>query len=370
MTPELFRTITISFGVFAVVTAVALAVRSAFLRLLHRWAEKTETELDNLFVNALRLPSISWAVAVGLYFGIAASPLPDPYVAYLTRGIHVLLILSVTVAVANIAARMATYGIGKAKLSLPMTGLSQAIIKGSILTIGALVLLGTLGVSITPLITALGVGGLAVALALQDSLSNFFAGIHILVEQPIRVGDFIRLESGQEGYVTDIGWRTTRIRMLPNNVVIIPNNKLSQSILTNYYLPETRMSLPIPIGVGYDADPDHVERVLIEEATQAAQEVPGLLADPAPAVRFIPGFVDSSLNFTLVCQVREFTDQFPVQHELRKRIFKRFRKEGIEIPFPIRTVYLHQVNGKTPAGEGQDNGAERKEMKGEDRTGG
>jgi small-conductance mechanosensitive channel len=138
----------------------------------------------------------------------------------------------------------------------------------------------------------------------------------------------------------DISWRSTAIRALPNNLIIVPNAKLAQAIVTNYHLPEKRMSLLIPIGVSYDSDPVHVERVLLEEARAGAREIPGLLGEPEPFVRFIPGFGDSSLNFTLICQVAEFTDQYLAQHELRKRIFRRFRREGIEIPFPMRTVVL------------------------------
>jgi len=130
--------------------------------------------------------------------------------------------------------------------------------------------------------------------------------------------------------------------MLPNNMVIIPNSKLAQSIVTNYYLPEKRMSLLISINVSYSSDPEKVEKILVEEAKKAVGEVPGLLGDPEPFVRFIPGFGESSLDFTLICQVKEFVDQYPVQHELRKRIFKRFKKEGIEIPFPQRTVHLKE----------------------------
>lgn len=234
--------------------------------------------------------------------------------------------------------------IQKLDLPIPTTGLAYGILKGTIIVLGFLVILSVLGISITPLLTALGVGGLAVALALQDTLANLFAGIHILMEKSLRVGDFVRLETGQEGYVEDITWRTTRIRMLPNNIVVIPNIKLSQSIVINYYLPETRMSLLIPISVSYSSDPENVEKILIEEAKKAVGEIPGLLGDPDPFVRFIPGFGDSSLDFTLICQVREFVDQYLAQHELRKRIFKRFKEEGIEIPFPHRTIYLKEEN--------------------------
>jgi small-conductance mechanosensitive channel len=185
-------------------------------------------------------------------------------------------------------------------------------------------------------------------LALQDTLSNLFAGFYVSLSGNIRPGDYIKLDSGDEGYVTDISWRSTTVRALANNLIIVPNAKLAQAIVTNYHLPEKRMSLLIPIGVSYDSDPEQVERILVEEAKRGAQDIPGLLAEPAPFVRFIPGFGDSSLNFTLICQVAEFVDQYLAQHELRKRIFKRFREEGIEIPFPIRTVYLREQssNGK------------------------
>jgi hypothetical protein len=153
-------------------------------------------------------------------------------------------------------------------------------------------------------------------------------------------GDYIRLGSGEDGYVTDVPWRSTILQALANNLILVPNTKLSQAIVTNYHLPEKKMSLLIPIGVSYGSDPDQVEKILVEEALQGSQVVPGLLSDPAPFVRFIPGFGDSSLNFTLICQVSEYVDQYLAQHELRKRIFQRFRKEKIEIPFPCRTLYL------------------------------
>ncbi len=327
----------------AAASAVALSVvRAAALRILRRWAKATETRLDDIVLDGIRVPSIYWCVALGMHLGLDVSDLPGRYTAWIKTLIAVLIIFSATLAVAGIAGRVLNDYIREKHLPIPGTGLAHGMVRGTILTVGLLVILSHLGISITPIITALGVGGLAVALALQDTLSNLFAGIQVLVEKPIRVGDFIRLETGQEGYVEDITWRTTRIRMLPNNMVIIPNNKITQSVITNYHLPEKAMSVLIPVGVSYSCDPETVERILIEVASDAAAEIPGLLAEPAPFVRFIPGFGDSSLNFTLICQVAEFTDQYLAQHELRKRIFRRFRQEGIEIPFPQRTVHLKQ----------------------------
>jgi small-conductance mechanosensitive channel len=214
--------------------------------------------------------------------------------------------------------------------------------KCTIIIICFLIVLNTLGISVAPLLTALGVGGLAVALALQDTLANLVDGIHIILERSVRIGDFVKLESGQEGYVEDITWRTTRVRMLANNMVIIPNSQLSKSIVTNYCLPEKRLSLLIPVSVSYASDPAMVEKMLVDEAKRSVGEIPGLLGNPEPFVRFIPGFGESSLDFTLICQVGEFVDQYLAQHELRKRIFERFRREGVEIPFPQRTVHIRE----------------------------
>jgi small-conductance mechanosensitive channel len=191
------------------------------------------------------------------------------------------------------------------------------------------------------MLTALGVGGLAVALAMQDTLSNLFGGFYVAVAGQVRLGDYIKLNTGEEGYVTDIGWRSTTIRTRGNTMIIVPNAKLAQAIVTNYHLPEKPMVAMVEVSVSYDCDPDQVERVLLDIAARGAREIPGMLADPAPWVMFDPGFGDSALGLTLNYQVAEFASQFTVRHELRKRILRRFREEGIRIPFPARAVYMH-----------------------------
>ncbi|MGC2062600.1 MAG: mechanosensitive ion channel family protein [Thermodesulfovibrionales bacterium] len=329
-------------SVIAVVaTGSLLAVRAAAFRLLRRWGGKTANRLDNIIIPVIETPSIYWCIAIGLYLGIALSDIPEKYVLYTSKTIHIIIILSITVAAANLAGKIFRDYIRRSSLPVPTTGLAYGIMYGSILVIGVLIMLSVLGISIAPLITALGVGGLAVALALQDTLSNLFAGMHILVEKSVRVGDFIRLENGLEGYIEDITWRTTRIRMPANNMIVIPNNKLSQSIVTNYNLPEKRLTVQIQVSVGYDADPDLLEAVLLDEARKAAAELEFILPDPAPVVHLSPGFGEASLEFTVAVHVREFSDQAPAQHELRKRILKRLRKEGIMMPFP-RTVFMRE----------------------------
>jgi small-conductance mechanosensitive channel len=285
---------------------------------------------------------------LGLHFATQASALPSRPAAVISRLLLVLWIVSATGVASRLAAVFVRQYGGGLSSALPVTTLTQNIASLVVIAIGALILLNSLGVSVTPILTALGVGGLAVALALQDTLSNLFAGFYISLAGQVRPGDYVKLDSGQEGYVSDISWRSTALKALPNNLIVVPNAKLAQAIVTNYHLPEKRMSLLLPISVSYESDPEAVERILIEEAISGAEQIPGLLADPAPFVRFIPGFGNSSLDFTLICQVAEFVDQYLAQHELRKRIFKRFRSEGIEIPFPIRTLQIKRNGSRRP----------------------
>lgn len=335
-----FEKALISFLTVVVASVILLIIRAILFSILHHWAKKTKTEIDNLIIATIKFPSILFCLGFGLYIGLDTFEIPPKYAAYLVKATHILIILSVTVALANLLTKLFINYVEKKAVSVQTTGLLNTIIKIAIYLIGFIIVLHTFGVSIAPLITALGIGGLAVGLALKDTLENLFAGIHIMTEKTIRIGDFIRLETGQEGFVEDISWRTTRIRMIPNNLIIIPNSKLAQSIVLNYFLPEKRMSLQIPISVSYDSDPEKVEKIVIEEVKKAFAEVPGLLREPEPTVRFIPGFGESSLDFTLICHIKDVTEQFTVQHELRKRIFKRFKEEGIEIPFPQRVVWL------------------------------
>jgi small-conductance mechanosensitive channel len=330
----------IPFVTFLIILAITLILRALVLRALRHWASRTNHHLDDQIVQAIRLPSLFFCLALGLHLAVEFSELPTRYAFYVTKIIYLVIILSVVIGATHISGRLFQHTIRRYDLPVAAPGLAIGIINGILWILGFLIALTILGVSIAPLLTALGIGGLAVSLALKDTLENIFAGINVLMEKSIRVGDFIRLENGQEGAVSDITWRTTRIELLTNNTVIIPNSKLAQSVVTNYNLPEKSFSLRLPVSVGYRTDPQRVEVVLTEVALKAVGEVPGLLADPEPVVRFSPGFGESSLDFSLNCQVAEFSDQYLVQHELRKRIFQRFKEEGIEIPFPQRTVHL------------------------------
>ena len=330
---------------FFIAVVASLAFRSAIFAGMKRFGSA-----DNAFVRGLRLPSLLWCIVLGIAVAVEVAELP----ARLTRQLAVVLesavILSVTITLAHVLASVVAAASERRSLSVGVTGWAQGSVRGAVLIVGLLVLLSSLGIQITPILTALGVGGLAVALALQDTLKNVFAGMHLIADQPIRVGDYVKLSEGVEGYVVDVGWRSTRLRMLQNTVVIVPNDRVAQSIITNYDMPESRMALPMRVSVGYESDPDHVERVLLDVATSALGTIPGLLDDPKPSVRFNPGFGESSLDFTLVCHIASFVDQFEVQHQLRKRVVARLRAERIEFPSSARTILVKSPDATKPPG--------------------
>jgi small-conductance mechanosensitive channel len=327
--------------VLVLTLALGYGAKRLTMRLLRPWAERSKGPAPRIVIDALKGPFMIWVLILGTHLAMQSSDLPRTATQWVGRSLLVLWILSLTIISSRVAGDLIRFHGNGIPGALPVTTLSQTLVQLAVVILGLLVLLNLLGISITPILTALGVGGLAVALALQDTLSNLFAGFYVAVARQVRLGDYIRLNTGEEGYVTDIGWRSTTIRALASNIIIIPNSKLGQAILTNYYLPDKRVAVSIQVGVSYDCDPERVERVLLDEAQAAAREIPGMLAEPAPSVTFDPGFGDWSLNFTLSYSVEEFKDQFRVRHELRKRIFKRLRQEKIDMPFPTRTVYMH-----------------------------
>lgn len=193
--------------------------------------------------------------------------------------------------------------------------------------------------SSAPLLAALGVGSLAIALALQPTLSNLFAGFLITLARRIRVGDFIELEGGQQGEVADIGWRSTQLRELSNNLVVVPNAKLAEVIVRNHSLPESEQAALVHVGVSYDSDLDHVEKTTLEAARQIQHEVSGAIPMFEPFIRYHT-LSDSSIDFTVTLRVQTFVDRYRVTHEFIKLLHRRYREAGIEIPFPQSVVHL------------------------------
>jgi len=330
-------------AVFLITLAIAYLIRKIFFGALRSWIGKTPNRAGQMLNDALRGPTHIWNLILALHFAIQSSALPHSVIGKSPEILQVLFIASLTLMFMRIAGELVRQFGEQVPGAAPVATLTQTLAQGVVAILGLLVILRVFGIEITPYLTALGVGGLAVALALQDTLSNLFGGFYVAMAGQVRLGDYVKLNTGEEGYVTDIGWRATVMRTLGGNLIIVPNAKLAQAVVTNYYLPQKALGISVQVAVSYASDIDLVERVLLDIGKQAAGEVDGMLADPAPSVSLEPGFGDWSLNFQLGFQVAEFSTQGNVRSELRKRIVKRFRAEGIEIPFPSRTVYTGEA---------------------------
>lgn len=327
------------------IALAAGALAGLLLRALVRWlgkhALRTRWSGDDIIVEGLRTFAPGAAVIGGAAVAASTLPLTARLSGWVTHSLTALLILMATLGAARVVAGLvqsvAQTRTGVAGSATIFVNITRVVV----LAMGLLVALETVGVSIAPLLTALGVGGLAVALALQDTLANLFAGVHILASKTVQPGDYIRLTSGEEGYVVDINWRNTVVRNLSNNLVIIPNGRLARTNMTNFTQPEQQLSILVQVGVGYESDLEHVERVTLDVVDGVMADINGAVPDHEGAVRFHT-FADSRIGFTVILGVGEFSDQYRIKHEFIKRLHRRFREEGISIPAPTRTVTLHQ----------------------------
>ena len=339
--------------IFLLTMGLGWVVRWLILKALRGWIERSQSRAGVVLTEVLAGPMLIWVVILAVHAAIQTSDLPAKIADRGAETLYFLWMVSVTLMAMRLAGNLVRHFCDQVPGALPVTTLSQNLAQIGVLILGIVVVLDHYNYSIKTILTALGIGGLAVALALQDTLSNLFAGFYVAVARQIRLGDYIKLNTGEEGYISDIGWRSTTIRSLNSNMIIVPNAKLAQAIVTNYYLPEKRMSASFQVGVSYRSDPDQVEKVLLEIALQGTADIPGMLAEPAPSVSFDPGFGESSLGFTVNFTVAEFANQFDVRNELKRRILRRFRRDKIEIPFPTRIVHLEKP-GEPPENRRDD----------------
>jgi small-conductance mechanosensitive channel len=293
---------------------------------------------NTLVVKALKGEIVITFVMLGIYVTEIVFDLPLPLKQVSEKALVVILILMVSLFASRILSGIIkAYFLRHESIIFPATLITN-IIKISVLSTGALVILNFLDISIIPIITTLGIGGIAVALALQPTLSNLFSGFQLLLSKQLKPGDFIRLTSGEEGYVLDISWRHTVIRTLSENLVTVPNAKLADSIFTNFYQPDKELAVTVDVGVSYESDLAQVEAVTVGVARSVMKEVQGGVPGFDPIVRFHT-FDDYAIRFTVVMKVQSYVDQYLVKHEFVKRLHERYKAEGIVIPFPIRTIH-------------------------------
>ncbi len=319
--------------VAAVLAGFATAVLVAVLlqRALTAWARRRGLTADDVAVPIVRryLPPV---VLVGaLHATLSALTLPRNLHHVLTRVLSVATLALSLYLTAQIVLALLGRLARRTESGRRVADDLLAIARVALFILSVAILLDNLGVRVTALLTTLGIGSLAVALALQDTLGNFFAGLYLHADRPLRIGDYIRIDTGHEGIVVHVGWRSTHLRTRANNTVVVPNEKLSKAVITNYSEPDPRASFTLTVTVPYATDLERVERLLLEAVERARADVPGLLPDPPPAVRLIPGFDATGLKLSLTGWLRMLTDQEQAEDTIRRHILALFRAAGIAL---------------------------------------
>lgn len=349
--------------------AVGWAIKAFFFSRLRRIAAKTESRLDDLLIGALNLPVMLMLAATSVVAMVEWTPWQrdlnsPPGYYYLLRLTNVLAgasflksatVLAAVIFVDRVVRGAIVFYADRVEFLRTAGGLLQGLTRGVVIALGLLVLLESLGVSITPILASLGIGSLAVAFALQPTLENFFSGVQLVVDRPIQPGHFIRLESGEEGVVEKIGWRSTWVRTPLDNMLIIPNKHLVSARVMNYNYPEKDLAVPVDVGVHYGSDLARVERVALEVARYIQQSAPGAVRAFSPALRF-RAFAGSSVDLTVTLRAEEVTAAAALKHEFIKALHARFAKEGIVIPYPITALNLEQEGAGAALGKGSARG--------------
>ena len=353
----LFRGIAAA-AVFIIFILLALISRLLIRFFLNRIRRRDDPGIPEIILESMRGPFGFFLVSTGLLVGyLLAIGIENPILAQLsdTKDLaikiwKVSVILTATFTVAHVVDRLIDWYLlniaesTETKIDDTLLPTLRRVLPITIYAAGALVAIDSVGVSISPILAGLGIGGLAVALAVQPTLSNFFAGTYVVTEGELKEGDFIELEGGPSGYVEDVGWRSTKIRSRFNNLVIIPNSRMAESIVTNYFSPTPAMNVIVTCGVSYDANLEDVERFSIEEAEAVINDSDQAIKDVEPFFGF-SNFGDSNIDFFVFLQAIDRTGTFTLKSELIKRIHERFNVEGIEINYPVRKiVYSEPVN--------------------------
>ncbi len=321
---------------------VGFFARWQLLTRLGRLAERTPWAADSAVIASMRWPLPLWCLLGGVHVAAELVRLP-PFVARaVAKIVLALLIVSISIWAASLLARLLELrGARRRGHHAASTGVVRTLARIVVWTIGGLVLLSALGISVKPLLTTMGLGGLAVAFGLRETLANLFAGMNFMLAGNLNIGDFVKLASGEEGTVEDIQWRVTLVRTLFDTMVVIPNGKLANSVVTNYHQPSSAVTVTVPIGVHSASDLEEVERVTRAIGRRIMETIPGGVPEFEPLVRY-RAFGDSTIELVAILRVRTYPASLLVKHEFIKALVRAYAEAGIVIPFPVRAIDLQQ----------------------------
>ena len=346
------------FGVLLLVAAFVHVALRFFVRSRERAAYSA---LSTQILSAVRGPVVAFLIVLGLFLAVLiltrldspAFDLLDGWDQWVRRGWIVVVIIQVSHTVSKLGGILIGWyiqqvaGLTTSDIDDKLLPPIRRVLPVIVYSVGLLMILATLNIAISPLLAGLGIGGLAVALAIQPILGNFFSGTYLVTEGGLQEGDYIELEGGPAGYVVDVGWRSTKIRSRYNNLVMIPNSTMVNTIVTNYFSPTPALNVIVYCGVSYEANLADVERIVLEVSRKVIDGSPDAIKDTEPFFGFWE-FGESNIDFWVFVQAKDRNGSFTLKSDLIKAIHARFNQEGIEINYPVRKLVHPFTDGASP----------------------
>jgi small-conductance mechanosensitive channel len=340
---------------YAAVTITAGLVLAGVAYIVIRWlkkrAEATESPLDDIILMAIGTPLIVAIIALSVYVALTRFDIVPESMGWIVTGqtINALFILFgawiISVFSYNLIRTYGTLVAEKTETDLDdrLIPILEIAARYLIWFVAFLLILSNFQIDITPLLAGARIGALALALAAQEIMSNFLGGAIIDVDKPFRIGDRVKIDTFF-GDVMSIGLRSTRIKTLDNQIVTVPNAKVTSSVVINYAMPDLTMKVRIPFSVAYDSDMDRVKEILLAIAREAAEKTSWVITDPAPSVYFLE-FGESALTGQLILWTNNYDYSWDVQDWVNSRIARRFTEEKIEIPLRQVDVRMRNTGG-------------------------
>ena len=312
------------------------------LRTLKEITRKISWQGADIIVKSLKGIILLWLTLAGFSLAVVSLPIKHSFLVIIQKVLLVIFLASVTLVISRLALGFIKFFISRGEESPQLTSLFENLTRIFIFSLGILIIIQSLGIAITPLLTALGIGGVSIGLALQSTFANLFSSINILTAKKLRPGDYVQLKTGEAGYVRDITWKHTVIEEINENWLIIPNSKIVTSSFKNYSFPSKELLINVELGVAYDSDLEQVEKVTLEVARETITNITGGVPESNPFIRYYQ-FDYFRINFTVYLRIQEFYDSLLIKHEFIKRLHQRYRQENIEIPLAIPINYSSKL---------------------------
>ncbi|HLP79585.1 MAG TPA: mechanosensitive ion channel family protein [Acidobacteriota bacterium] len=329
--------------IMAIVLLIVRPVLFSFEKIVLLFTRKTKTDLDDIFVKKTYRPFSSIFILVGLRVAINELPLPAMVELACSRTIFSIIAMIVAMVVYRFVDIILIGSLNnsetfKSRASRKsLVSLILNTLKVVLCLISIIVILNIWGVQIAPFLAGLGIAGIAVALAIQPTLANIFAGVAMILDKTIKEGDLIYLDSTTKGTIQSIGLRSTRLVTFDNELIIIPNSKLADGMIQNIALPEPMTRAVVVFTVAYGVDVERVKSLILAQI----KAIPHVMADPKPSVRFT-SMKDFALEFKAYFYVESYQYRFPAIDEANSRIYETLTKHKIEIPYPQLDVMIRK----------------------------